>query len=108
MVTSGYKLKDKYRDSLLNFILKKHCNLTIRDIETLNEEQLQGFVLDIHPEEDSEKFGIKLQLSSLLRASEHIENGWFNDEILNLLVDSLNLHLGFEKDMKENFPQHML
>ena len=104
MVTSGYKLKDEYRDSLLNYILKKHCNLTIRDIETLNEEQLQGFVLDIHPEEDSEKFGIKLQLSSLLRASEHIENGWFNDEILNLLVDSLNLHLGFEKDMKENFP----
>ena len=54
---------------------------------------------------DSRKI-VQLSLGSILRVSEHLANGWINDEILQILIDSLNLHNNFVTTLKTPYPKH--
>ena len=75
------------------------------NVHALQEDDLRKDIFDIGQSPDSRK-KVQLSLGFILRVSEHLANGWINDEILQILIDSLNLHNNFVTTLQTPYPKH--
>ena len=102
-IKKGMEVTEDEANNFIRYILVKNVGKEVKVISEITAVELGKPYLKIQYPQDLHKV-LNISIQSILSLAGNIKNGWLTDEIFELWHDSLNLINGYEKEVKDYFP----